>query len=1371
MNLLEALWGSPLIHRFGCGLLHFLWQGLLIAMIVAVALRILRGRSAGARYLTAWTALLVMALSVPITAWLISPPPVTEPAGAAVELRGAGLPADFAGADPGAIEPYRIQQTRGPAMAPTPAVPVPVASPALASSEFPDDMEAATGDPLAVRASQWIRPALPWVVCFWIVGTFVLSVWRLSGWMYLRRLCQLGTSPASDAARQMLERLLRRLGINRAVQLLESTLVEVPTVIGWLRPVILLPASILGELPAEQLELILAHELAHIRRHDYLLNLLQAAIETLLFYHPAVWWVSRRIGIEREACCDDLAVAGCGDRLLYARALTRLEELRHEPAGIFPVKVGVAADGAPLPSRIRRVLGLPGNDQEGRRTWLGGSVAVLLLIGALVAYAATAGEPQSKPAEKAAAELATLPAEKTAAGPSSTSSSSIPEWGEAVEGVQVRLRATKSRWNEGRVVRLWANVRNQGQRNLLVRAWGYSCEVEVDGEWYRQSPRNRGTIPAPKPFPPGRQYDDIAVDLGAGWELKTSQEARRPGEARPEQLKLTGGKHTIRVAFTATATKNAPGKPVRAVSNPVVIEVISAREIAARPQRLKSQKNAFELRLAYHEPRDNPNQGVVDPIRSLILHTTLVDYELLRGWSAVAISQQQAARIIDHLQVDGSLVDALPFTDDRLPRPPDGPAYSLTVKGPENLVLYKPVGWGLSVLDFLERLRTVLDGEAARAVDRIMAALGPQRKQWEAVAKWGQAVEGVQVRLRVKQSRPATGPQFYADIRNLGTRNLLVYRAGNFWTSSELEIDGRWYRRRLPEHDYRPPLSDLVPGRQFDNILVYLRRGWYVADSPSRDTGGTGVTESEPGRLKLAPGKHTFRVAPTMPVSGDRPGDHVRAISNPVDIEVVTDGNEKVGAAPGGNVDVTSAEPRVEATGAKPDDRTTRVPPVNDPAKTAIPPADTSGAGKPPRPRFAGEGLVIDDATGKPVEQIAVQEGVPNAGAESGIMWITALQSARGIRGGRFNVTHGWVKEGKVRLRIVADGYLPEVAVLDTKNGLLQAPLVMRLRRGQEIRGRVLDHAGKPVAGARVFLGGPGRFAEIVDGKTERFGGKRETTDAGGRFVIHGAAPGEVHKIVLLAPGLNVWMVPVVELGKELSVKLPEPATLVLRYDIPDDNPTARFRLQLKTWDMPDWKGAVSCVQNPTAKNQGEVVLKNMAPGVYDVIRMKPLRVGDSGTDAFCDRCDVTLEPGKTTTLQFVRKKGSPIEGKVVGLERTGATGAFVFVRSPKVTGDPQAHDEWRLPIYDGVTSAKDGRFKTALIEPGQYKIVAHAYEPEPRGMGISTGWRLPAYVGTAKVTVPEDGPPPRVQIEMKPRLAGRKATPATAPSKTSAEP
>ena len=90
-------------------------------------------------------------------------------------------------------------------------------------------------------------------------------------------------------------------------------LVDVPTVIGWLRPVVLVPASALAGMTPQQLEAILAHELAHIRRHDYLVNLLQTLVETLLFYHPAVWWLSRRIRIERENCCDDLAVSLCGD--------------------------------------------------------------------------------------------------------------------------------------------------------------------------------------------------------------------------------------------------------------------------------------------------------------------------------------------------------------------------------------------------------------------------------------------------------------------------------------------------------------------------------------------------------------------------------------------------------------------------------------------------------------------------------------------------------------------------------------------------------------------------------------------------------------------------------------------------------------------------------------------------------------------------------------------------------------------------------------------------------------------------------------------------------------------------------------------------
>ena len=92
------------------------------------------------------------------------------------------------------------------------------------------------------------------------------------------------------------------------------------------RCVILLPISTLSGLSREQIEMILAHELAHIRRHDFFVNLLQATVETLLFYHPAAWWISRRIRVEREHCCDDIAVDVCGNPLQYARALTRLSD-------------------------------------------------------------------------------------------------------------------------------------------------------------------------------------------------------------------------------------------------------------------------------------------------------------------------------------------------------------------------------------------------------------------------------------------------------------------------------------------------------------------------------------------------------------------------------------------------------------------------------------------------------------------------------------------------------------------------------------------------------------------------------------------------------------------------------------------------------------------------------------------------------------------------------------------------------------------------------------------------------------------------------------------------------------------------------------
>ena len=178
----------------------------------------------------------------------------------------------------------------------------------------------------------------------------------------------------------------RQLGISRPVKFLQSALVNAPAVVGWLRPVVLVPASAVIGLSAAQLEAVIVHELAHIRRFDALANLLQMAVETALFYHPAVWWISRRIRVEREHCCDDVAVDTSGDALGYAKALASLEEWRALPVDSSLV---LAANGGVLKHRISRLLGL--NIRGGNISVMGvAGVGVICLIGCVVAQGADA---------------------------------------------------------------------------------------------------------------------------------------------------------------------------------------------------------------------------------------------------------------------------------------------------------------------------------------------------------------------------------------------------------------------------------------------------------------------------------------------------------------------------------------------------------------------------------------------------------------------------------------------------------------------------------------------------------------------------------------------------------------------------------------------------------------------------------------------------------------------------------------------------------------------------------------------------------------------------------------------------------------------
>ncbi len=200
------------------------------------------------------------------------------------------------------------------------------------------------------------RQFLLWVVMVWLTGAVVFWVRLAGGWVVAARMRSILVRRAPpEAWQEILRKLGGRMGsISSGARLIVSALVQAPAVVGWLRPVVLVPVGAIGGLPAEHLEALLLHELAHIRRHDYLINILQGIAEALLFYHPAVWWVSAQIRAEREPCCDDVVVAVGGDALTYAQALAQLESYR--PARL---SVGVAASGGRLSDRIARLLGQP----------------------------------------------------------------------------------------------------------------------------------------------------------------------------------------------------------------------------------------------------------------------------------------------------------------------------------------------------------------------------------------------------------------------------------------------------------------------------------------------------------------------------------------------------------------------------------------------------------------------------------------------------------------------------------------------------------------------------------------------------------------------------------------------------------------------------------------------------------------------------------------------------------------------------------------------------------------------------------------------------------------------------------------------------
>jgi GWxTD domain-containing protein len=277
-------------------LLHFLWQGAAIGVLAALYFRFAARESAERRYGVACLALAAMAAAPVLTwAWFW-----------------------FDGASGAGTLTVELQ-------------PLPL-----------EDVPWQGGGQGA--GVDWMKLVIP----FWLLGVFALALRAAGGWAWVRVRMGRQSGPISEQLSRRGREIADRLGIARGVRFVRALHAETPCTYGWWRPVVVLPLSALANLPPEQVEAILAHELAHIARHDFLVNLLQTLVETLLFYHPAVWWLSSRIRQEREVCADAMAAELCGDRFEYSRALLALEECR--------VSLAPAAGGGSLKDRIRLLV-------------------------------------------------------------------------------------------------------------------------------------------------------------------------------------------------------------------------------------------------------------------------------------------------------------------------------------------------------------------------------------------------------------------------------------------------------------------------------------------------------------------------------------------------------------------------------------------------------------------------------------------------------------------------------------------------------------------------------------------------------------------------------------------------------------------------------------------------------------------------------------------------------------------------------------------------------------------------------------------------------------------------------------------------------
>ena len=588
MNWLEQTLSPALVRALGWTLLHSLWQGAVVALALVGLLLLLRRHSAQVRYTTAAVALLTLLVlsAVTFSKYYFLPAPVA------------------------ASETHQLMD-----IAAAPAMAATTAPTAIASAAAP----AATMS-VWQRGLQYFDQNMPVLVAAWLLGLLAMTLRMLGALAYVQRLRHYRVQPLGQDWQRRLAELAQRAGLQRPVQLLESARVKAPLVVGHLSPVILLPLGTVTGLSQAYMEAILAHELAHVARRDYLMNLLQSVAEILFFYHPAVWFMTACLRTERENCCDDMATTLVGGNpLTLARALAALAEHSLAPQATPRLALSAVGPDGSLLGRIRRLV-------QGRTapTFTEGFMAAcVVLVGlVLLSTAVALAGPRHRNAEPAAAtEVVAVEAEPVlvpqttalapAVAPTEMRIISISADGKAlaqIGAMQVSFDTTLNP-NVMRQLRALGRIEGGGNNGTVVikkDKKGRLKELYVDGSRVEldepKGKKAKGEQVQIVQLPQNERFDeDININVSA-----ITRDALRLAQREIARIDINGITHDALV----TADVELSNIDINAITHDALREAEASLRTAERDakttkERERIQEERAELREKQQELREN----------------------------------------------------------------------------------------------------------------------------------------------------------------------------------------------------------------------------------------------------------------------------------------------------------------------------------------------------------------------------------------------------------------------------------------------------------------------------------------------------------------------------------------------------------------------------------------------------------------------------------------------------------------------------------------------------------------------------------------------------------------------------------------------